>query len=124
MIRHGEAPFLECSSRGDMRFSAFGAMVFGKSIETHYQAAKVFADGSTGLTWRECRGRIPVNLDECAKLYFQLWEYYMSVNQHLYPVIAEASGLSDIFGKEGHQCQATALWELRRIYLEKINGKV
>lgn len=119
MIRHGVAPFLECSSRGDMRFSAFGALVLGKSIETHYQAAKVFADGSTGLTWREARGRVPVNIDECAKLYFQLWEFYMVENPHLYPIIAAATGLSDIFGKEGHQCQATALWELRRQYLEK-----
>lgn len=52
MVRHGEAPFLECSSRGDQRFSAFSARLRsqgGRSIEEVYQAAKVFEDGSTGL---------------------------------------------------------------------------
>lgn len=118
MIRHGVAPFLECSSAGDTRFSAFGAYVLGKNIETHYQGAKVFADGSTGLTWRQAKGKRAVNQSEVAKLYFQLWEFYLSVNPHLYEVLAAATGLSDRFGKEGHQCQATVLWELRCRYLE------
>jgi hypothetical protein len=53
MIQHGTAPFLECSSRGDRRFSAFAARIKSrgnKSIEEIYQAAKRFEDGSTGLT--------------------------------------------------------------------------
>ena len=119
MIGHGEPPYLECSSAGDSRFSAFGAYVLGKNIEAHYQGAKVFADGSTGLSWREAKGKRAVNIDEVAELYFQLWEFYLSDKPHLYKVLATATGLSDRFGKPGHQCQATVLWELRRRYLEK-----
>lgn len=118
MVRHGVAPYLECSSAGDIRFSAFGANVFGKSIEAHYQGAKVFADGATGLTWRQAKGRRATNQTECAELYVQLWEFYMSNNPHLYKVLAEATGLCDRFGKEGHQCQATVLWGIRQRYLE------
>jgi hypothetical protein len=42
MIQHGAAPFLECSSRGDRRFSAFAARIkrrANKSIEEIYQGA-------------------------------------------------------------------------------------
>ena len=55
---------MECSTKGDKRFSVFCARVDrrgGKSIEEIYQAAKVFEDGSTGLTWREAKGRVAVN---------------------------------------------------------------
>ena len=52
MIRHGSPPYLECSSKGDKRFSAFSARIRARgnrSIEEVYQAAKVFSDGTTGL---------------------------------------------------------------------------
>jgi hypothetical protein len=62
MLEFGEAPFLECSSKGDKRFSAFCAVVNGKTIEQRYQAAKIFEDGSTGLTWREAKGKKAVNM--------------------------------------------------------------
>ena len=79
MIKHGEAPYLECSSRGDKRFSAFYARlkIYGnKSIEEIYQARKIFEDGSTGLTWRQAKGRKPVNVDEVRRLYSCLWDNY------------------------------------------------
>lgn len=116
MIRHGEAPFLECSSRGDKRFSAFYARVRAyenKSIEELYQAAKVFPDGSTGLTWREAKGKQAVNQDWCAQYYSHLWDYYIYENPHLLDVIRNATGLSDMFGQPGRCCQATELWRLR-----------
>lgn len=113
MIRHGEPPYLECSSRGDKRFSAFHARVRGKSIEERYQAAKVFEDGSTGLTWREAKGRKAVNQEECAILYGQLWAEYIQTNPSLLTVLRSARGLSDMFGQPGHVCQATELWRIR-----------
>jgi len=113
MVRHGEAPFLECSSRGDKRFSAFYAKVNGHSIEEWYQAAKKFADGLTGLTWREAKGRKAVNTKECARLYAGLWDQYITENPELLIVLRKASGLSDVFGQEGHCCQATELWRIR-----------
>lgn len=118
VVRVGQAPYLECSSRGDSRFSAFNAHVFGKSIESHYQGAKVFADGETGLSWRHAKGRRPINAEEVALLYKELWRHYLSENAHLYDVLAQATGLSDLFGKAGRQCQAMTLWELRNEYLE------
>jgi hypothetical protein len=113
MIRHGEAPFLECSSRGDKRFSAFHAKVNGKSIEDHYQAAKVFEDGATGLSWKEAKGKKAVNQEECAALYSKLWDQYIVENPHLLEVLKKVSGLSDMFGQKGHCCQATELWRIR-----------
>lgn len=122
MIRHGEAPFLECSSKGDKRFSAFGARLRafnGQTIETIYQASKVFADGSTGLHWREGKGRKCVNQDVVRKLYSELWDAYLAENPQLMDVLLSATGLSDIFGQAGHACQATELWRIRCAEIER-----
>lgn len=115
MIRHGEPPYLECSSRGDKRFSAFYArMSFApfKTIEEIYHSHKIFEDGSTGLSIKEAKGKKAVNQEFCTHLYKKLWKQYISENG-LLPVLKEATGLSDIFGQEGHVCQATVLWEIR-----------
>jgi len=120
MIKYGKAPFLECSSRGDKRFSAFYARVLHNgridSIESHYQAAKVFDDGSTGLSWREAKGRHPINCAFVAYLYGKLWDRYIADNPVLLLTLKDATGLSDIFGKQGCCCQATELWRIRNHY--------
>ena len=124
MIKHGEAPYLECSSRGDKRFSAFYARLKiydNKSIEEIYQAAKVFEDGSTGLSWRQAKGRKPVNIDEVRRLYSYLWDMYIIENPELLQVLLGASGVSDMFGQKGHQCQATELWRIRQNDLNPLN---
>lgn len=122
MIRHGSAPFLECSSRGDKRFSAFYARVAsrgGKTIEELYQAAEVLEDGRTGLSWREAKGRRPVNAEYCAKLYSTLWDEYIAENRSLVDVLLAANGLSDTFGQQGRVCQETELWRIRETALLK-----
>lgn len=116
MIRHGVPPYLECSSRGDSRFSAFHARLRargGRSIEDLYQASKVFQDGSTGLGWREAKGRKAANPDEVRALYGVLWDEYMRENPGLLEILVQAPGLSDRFGQPGHACQATELWRIR-----------
>lgn len=116
MIRHGKPPYLECSSRGDRRFSAFGARIGsygGRSIEDIYQAAKVFDGGVTNLTWRAAKGRQALNQAEVAILYSKLWDEYIVENPELLPILQAASGLSDIYGQPGHCCQATELWRIR-----------
>jgi sulfatase maturation enzyme AslB (radical SAM superfamily) len=114
MIRHGEPPYLECSSKGFKPFSAFYAKLpSGKSIEERYQAYKVFEDGSTGLSWREAKGRKAVNQEEAAEYYERCWRVYLRYNMNLIPKLMMAKGLSDIFGQEGHVCQATILWKIR-----------
>lgn len=121
MIRHGSPPYLECSSRGDRRFSAFYAKprtLAGTSIEEAYQAMKVFEDGTTGLSPREAKGRQAVNMDACATAYREWWKEWVW-EMDLLPVLQAANGLSDMFGQPGHQCQATVLWEIRNHGLER-----
>lgn len=116
MLKRGEPPYLECSSKGDKRFSAFYARpstLNGDSIEEAYQAMKVFEDGCTNLSWRAAKGRKAVNQKECAKAYEQMWRDYIDENPHLLNYLKQQSGLSDIFGKEGSVCQADILWKIR-----------
>ncbi len=115
MLAYGQAPHLECSSRGNKRFSAFAARIRARgnrTIEELFQAAKIFEDGSTGLHWRAAKGRRAVNAAECAVLYAQLWDEYMAENPDLMPVLLAATGVSDMFGQAGHCCQATELWRI------------
>jgi hypothetical protein len=119
MIKHGQPPYLECSSRGDKRFSAFHARpesLNGRSIEEAYQAMKVFADGATGLTWRQANGKQAVNMAECQAWYRLWWKDWIR-EQGLRDVLMKATGLSDMFGQPERICQATVLWELRSEYI-------
>ena len=113
MLRYGEAPYLECSSKGDKRFSAFYAQVGGTSIEAQYQAAKIFEGGQTGLHWRKAKGKQATNMPDVIDLYDRLWVQYIQENIHLLDILKTSSGLSDIFGTPGRQCQAEVLWRIR-----------
>lgn len=121
VIRVGEPPYHECSTKGDRRFSPFYARprsLDGFSIEEAYHAAKVFSDGSTGHTWRNAKerqksGYTVVNYEECATLYSELWDQYIAENPELIPELIGFSGLSDIFGQPGSVCQALELWRIR-----------
>lgn len=115
-VYHGKPPFLECSSAGDKRFSAFYARIKGRggrTIEELYQAAKRFSCGSTGLSIKEAKGKRPLNGPEVRALYALLWDEYMQENPHLLPILQTATGLSDRFGRKGSVCQATELWRIR-----------
>lgn len=133
MLRRGSPPFLECSTRGDKRFSAFCARprsLNGRSIEEAYQAMKIFpchacrkspmsdclrcggTGSATGLHWRMAKGQKAENADACAAAYRQWWEEWVA-EQNLLPVLKAASGLSDMFGREGSVCQAAILWDIR-----------
>jgi hypothetical protein len=111
MVTHGEPPYLECSSLGDKRFSAFFAYVNGISIEEQYQSAKEF--DRPVLHWRHAKGKKANNQEYVTALYAMLWNVYIEQNPHLLEVLKAASGLSDEFGQEGHCCQATELWRIR-----------
>jgi len=122
MIQHGLAPFLECSSKGDKRFSAFYARIRSRgnrSIESIYQAAKVFEGGKTNLSWREAKGKKAKNMAEVNALYSRLWDEYIAENPELAALLCSVSGLSDIFGQKGHACQATELWRIRERLMKK-----
>lgn len=118
MIQHGTAPFLECSTKGDRRFSAFFARVYveGKGvrcIEEHYQAFKVFSDGKTGLHWKDAKGRQAVNQEEARQFYSWLWDEYIRHNPELLDVLRRVSGVQDFYGQKGRCCQATEMWRIK-----------
>ncbi len=115
MYRIGEEPFLECSSKGDKRFSAFYARIKKRNnltIEAIYQSSKIFQDGSTGLSISEAKGKKAVNQEEVAILYGHLWDEYFIENKDLIDVILQYKGFSDIFGQEGHCCQAKEIYRI------------
>jgi hypothetical protein len=77
MIKIGNPPYLECSSKGFKPFSAFYARIKSrdnKSIEELYQAYKIFEDGSTGLSWQEANGLSDIfgQKDHCCQA-VELW---------------------------------------------------
>ncbi len=116
MIKHGKPPYLECSSSGNVRFSAFCASIksrINRTIEEIYQGSKVVDDGSTGLSWRMAKGRKAVNQKYVSELYSKLWDEYIAENPDLMYTLMVSSGLSDKFGQQGHVCQATELWRIR-----------
>lgn len=113
MIRFGNPPYLECSSKGDRRFSAFYARINGRSIEETYQSCKIFVD-EVFTDWRLAKGKKCSNQEYVRKLYGELWDRYISEHPELLAVLKSASGLSDIFGQPGHACQAEELWRIRQ----------
>lgn len=118
MVKFGQTPFLECSSKGDKRLSAFFAYVDGNSIENIYQGAKKFADGSHSLTPKEAKLKQKtvaiLNMEECKTLYTRLWRRYFARNKELLLEImdSEYQGFSDIFGQEGRVCQAEEIYNI------------
>lgn len=119
MLKFGTEPFLECSSKGDRRFSAFYAKVkhyknhnYVESIENSYQGYKIFEDGSTGLSWKEAKGKKPINAEDSRAYYSALWDCYFEQNPELYEVIKQYNGFSDIFGQPGHACQAEEIYRI------------
>lgn len=128
MLKRGRSPYLECSTRGGpigQQLSAFKAKIAGRnnqSIETIYQASKIFEDGTTGLHWKQAKGRLAVNQTACTALYEALWRTYMDQHPELWKPIEEATGLCDMFGKEGSVCQADILWKMRCIRLSEKYG--
>lgn len=116
MYKIGKPPYLECSSKGEWRFSAFFAHIKklkNKSIEEIYQGSKKFADGTTELPWHKAKGRTPVNIEQCREIYSLLWDVYIEENPDLLEVLKMQSGLSDFYGQKGRACQAEELWRIR-----------
>lgn len=127
MLRFGEVPFLECSSKGDKRFSAFYARIKArgnKSIEEIFQSAKVFEDGVTNLSVKEAKGKAAINQNQINILYSKLWDEYMSENRAaLLPLLLKYNGFSDIFGQKGHCCQAQEIYRIKLEYSHAILKK-
>lgn len=116
MIRHGEPPYLDCTSFGEKRLSLYFATIDardGRSIADLYHSAKQLANGDTGLPWEEMRWLKAANVEEITRLFSVLWQEYMFEHPELVLLIRSVPGLSDSYGTPGEVCSATELWRIR-----------
>lgn len=109
---------LECSSKGDKRFSAFYAEVevFGRrtNIERHYQSCKRFND----TTIKKAKGKAPdyivvnnIKLDVkfLTPFYKLLWLKYLDSNPALVEYAKQFDDYNDIFKGKSINCQADVI---------------
>ena len=107
---------LECSSKGDKRFSAFYAYVtlYGRNtnIERHYQSCKKFNDPSITKVKGLQPDYIIINGKELDKKYLTpyyklLWVKYLDEHPELVEYASQFDDFHDIFkGKNTINCQA------------------
>lgn len=109
---------LECSSKGDKRFSAFYAnvCVFGisNSIENHYQNCKGFND----KTIIKRKGKSPdyitidgkiLDVKYLTPFYKLLWVKYLDHNPSLVEYASQFDNFNDIFKGHSINCQADVI---------------
>ncbi|UOE58141.1 hypothetical protein [Cytobacillus oceanisediminis] len=112
---------LECSSKGDIRFSAFGAWVevFGKmdKIENHYQLCKRF-NGVAPKHWSNAKGKKPTSivlngleLDVrfLSPFYKLMWVKYLDGNPDLVQYAKHFDEFNDFFRGRSVNCQADVI---------------
>lgn len=110
---------LECSSRGDKRFSAFYAYVevFGRktNIERHYQSSKKFYDSTITKAKGLQPDYIEINGRQLDKKYLTawyklLWVKYLDQHKELVEYAKTFDDFNDIFkGKKSINCQADVI---------------
>jgi hypothetical protein len=112
---------LECSSHGDIRFSAFGAKVnlYGvyDTIENHYQTSKRFGNYKP-RTWGQAKGKQPTHfsindtdfdLKHLASFYKLLWLEYLDCHPELVEYAMQYDDFSDKFKGKSSICQADVI---------------
>lgn len=107
---------LECSSKGDKRFSAFYARLEdGRTIEQHYQCdIKGYDPG--GTNWRLGKGKPPLTswpYEAHFFLYLGLWKRYLAMHPDLLKFLCEQAKagylFTDSFSSPGRMDQAKSL---------------
>lgn len=112
---------LECSSRGDKRFSAFHAKVdvFGivDTIENHYQLCKRFGS-FIPKTWKDAKGKKPTHIVVDGReldvrfltpYYKYLWMKYLDQNPELVEYAKQFDNFTDMFRGKSINCQADVI---------------
>lgn len=139
-VYHLEPRILECSSKGDRRFSAFYAKVssFGKvaSIEEHYQLCKRFRtpyDTMVPKTTKEAKGKTPTHIElngveydiGYLTLYYKgLWMAYLDQHPELVEYAKQFDDYSDIFKGKSINCQADVIRQYIKEGRESIQQEV
>lgn len=119
---------LECSSRGDKRFSALFAKIkiFGKedTIENHYQLAKRFGDEEPPKSFEDAKGKrathfnikgVDYEVDLLPHFYHLMWLIYLDKNPHLVEFLMRFDEFTDMFKGKSNVCQADSI----RIYIKE-----
>lgn len=96
---------LECSSKGDKRFSAFYAKLGNRSIEEIFQSRKLGEDGQpvgkgrkpAYVLIRDERHPLPM----LSELYYALWHRYLTRHPSLIEFLESYDGFTDQFDKSG-----------------------
>lgn len=113
---------LECSTRGDKRFSAFGAYITinGRTdcIENIYQCSKRTKDGDIAGKGRPfsyficpfCGLKFPK--EDVSDLYKGLWIVYFNEHPELLEYASEFDGYNDMFRGRSTNCQADVVREM------------
>jgi hypothetical protein len=127
---------LECSSRGDRRFSAFFASlpVDGKqtTIEAAYQGAKRFSGEPPAPDWRANKGRKPDRLvigrsevsGQYARAYYDLlWVKYLDSHPELVEEARSYDEFTDMFARPGSVSQADSIRAYVKEGRESIMGR-
>nr|WP_244980349.1 DUF4326 domain-containing protein [Bacillus wiedmannii] len=123
---------LECSTKGDKRFSAFYAKVtvFGKedSIENHYQLCKRIGE-ITPKTWKDVKGKNPTHIEinnirmdtkYLSQWYKLLWLTYFTFNPSLVAYASKFDDYNDIFKGKSINCQADVIRQYIKMGRESI----
>lgn len=112
---------LECSSKGDKRFSAMYAKVnldgVIDTIENHYQLSKRFGD-FVPKTQKDAKGKRPSHfmfrgkklpIEKLTDFYNFLWKLYLTDNPELVNVLLKYDDFKDSFARPGCNNQAEAI---------------
>lgn len=124
---------LECSTKGDIRFSAFGARVkvFGveNTIESHYQQAKVVITGrdvyGEPIAYVAGKGKRPsamrlmkragiytyLDVKYITPFYKLLWVKYLDEHPELVEYASQFDDFHDMFKGKSINCQADVIRE-------------
>jgi len=82
-------------------------------LKKYIKPKKIVLSENVITYWKDKKGHPVINPFQCANLYDKLWVEYFYENPHLIDVINQYNGFSDIFGQEGHNCQAFTIWRIR-----------
>lgn len=104
---------LECSSRGDKRFSALYAKVNGHSIEHWYQSCKRDSSGNIPGKGKHVDHVIWKNIkypaSKLSEIYEKLWRLYFKQNPELLEYAAQFDTFTDMFKGKSINSQADVI---------------
>lgn len=128
---------LECSTKGDIRFSAFGATVtifnMTDKIENLYQLCKRFGSDVAPTDWKDCKGKQPTHLiinglkldvKYLTPWYKLLWLTYLDANPELVAFASQFDDYNDIFKGKSVNCQADVIRQYIKVGRDTIVEEV